>query len=430
MSGDLARIAMRKVERRIVPFCILLFIVAFIDRINVGFAALDMNKSLSIGSEAFGAGVGIFFVGYFLFEIPSNLILQRVGARIWISRIVISWGLLTALHMFIAGTQSFYLLRFLLGLAEAGFAPGLLFYLTLWFPSEYRGAAMSRYLTASAIAVVVGAPFSTMLFHLSGLLGLASWQWMFLIEGGLGIVLGLVTLVALTDRPEQAAWLTAEERSWLAAALAREPARHGAGTSDFRAALRDPRVWILTFMFFCFGLSSYGIVFWIPQIVRQLSGLSATSIGFVTAIPWVAAIVVMTLVGRSSDRHNERHLHFAGSFVVGAIGLIGSVAVADPIVALVFIGVGAVGIWSALGVFWTIPPTLFTGTAIAGSLALINSIGNLGGFAGPYMMGLARGATGGFSTGLVLLALFMLAGAAASIMLKYRAPRPMRRAVA
>jgi sugar phosphate permease len=430
MSGDLARITMRKVERRIVPFCILLFIVAFIDRINVGFAALDMNKSLSIGSEAFGAGVGIFFVGYFLFEIPSNLILQRVGARIWISRIVISWGLLTALHMFIAGTQSFYLLRFLLGLAEAGFAPGLLFYLTLWFPSEYRGAAMSRYLTASAIAVVVGAPFSTMLFHLSGLLGLASWQWMFLIEGGLGIVLGLVTLVALTDRPEQAAWLTAEERSWLAAALAREPARHGAGTSDFRAALRDPRVWILTFMFFCFGLSSYGIVFWIPQIVRQLSGLSATSIGFVTAIPWVAAIVVMTLVGRSSDRHNERHLHFAGSFVVGAIGLIGSVAVADPIVALVFIGVGAVGIWSALGVFWTIPPTLFTGTAIAGSLALINSIGNLGGFAGPYMMGLARGATGGFSTGLVLLALFMLAGAAASIMLKYRAPRPLRRAVA
>jgi len=430
MSGDLARITMRKVERRIVPFCILLFIVAFIDRINVGFAALDMNKSLSIGSEAFGAGVGIFFIGYFLFEIPSNLILQRVGARIWISRIVISWGLLTALHMFITGTMSFYLLRFLLGLAEAGFAPGLLFYLTLWFPSEYRGVAMSRYLTASAIAVVVGAPFSTMLFHLSGLLGLASWQWMFLIEGGLGIVLGLVTLIALTDRPEQAAWLTAEERGWLAAALAREPARHGAGTSDFRAALRDPRVWILTFMFFCFGLSSYGIVFWIPQIVRQMSGLSATSIGFVTAIPWVAAIIVMTLVGRSSDRHNERHLHFAGSFVVGAIGLIGSVAVADPIVALVFIGVGAVGIWSALGVFWTIPPTLFTGTAIAGSLALINSIGNLGGFAGPYMMGLARGATGSFSTGLVLLALFMLAGAAAAVMLKYRPPRPLRRAVA
>jgi sugar phosphate permease len=422
MAEDIAAATMRKVSWRIVPFCILLFIVAFVDRINVGFAALEMNHALGIGSEAFGLGVGLFFIGYFLFEIPSNLILQRVGARIWIGRIVISWGALTALHVFVAGPQSFYLLRFLLGLAEAGFAPGLLFYFTLWFPSQYRGAAMSRYLTASAIAVVVGAPFSTSLFHLSGLLGLAGWQWMFLIEGGLGLVLGLVTLGYLTDRPEDAGWLTPEERQWLTAALAREPARHIPGAAAFRTALADPRAWVLTFMFFCFGLSSYGIIFWIPQIVKQLSGLSNTAVGFVTALPWLAAVVVMTLVGKSSDRHNERHLHFAASFAVGAVGLIGSVLVADPIVAMIFIGLGAVGIWSGLGVFWTMPPLLFTGPAVAGCFALINSIGNLGGFVGPYTMGLARSASGSFSTGLIGLAGFLIAGAIAAVLLKRSSP--------
>jgi MFS family permease len=418
MAVDIGPATMRKVGWRIVPFCILLFIVAFIDRINVGFAALEMNHALGIGSEAFGFGVGLFFIGYFLFEVPSNLILQRVGARIWISRIVISWGALTALHVFVVGPQSFYALRFLLGLAEAGFAPGLLFYFTLWFPAQYRGAAMSRYLTASAIAVVIGAPLSTSLFRLSGLLGLAGWQWMFLIEGGLGIVLGIVTLFALTDRPEDARWLSAAERQWLTAALAREPARRLPGAGDFRRALRDWRVWVLTFMFFCFGLSSYGIVFWIPQIVKQLSGLSNTAVGFATALPWLAAIVVMTIVGKSSDRHDERHWHFAGSFLAGAVGLVGSVLVADPIAALAFIGIGAIGIWSALGVFWTMPPLLFTGPAAAGCLALINAIGNLGGFAGPYMMGLAKGTTGSFSAGLIGLAGFLLAGAAAAVLLK------------
>jgi MFS family permease len=418
MTPDIGRATMHKVERRIVPFCIVLFIVAFIDRINVGFAALEMNHALSIGSEAFGAAVGIFFLGYFLFEIPSNLILRRVGARVWISRIVISWGAITALHVFITGTQSFYLMRFLLGLAEAGFAPGLLYYLAQWLPTEYRGAAMSRYLTASAIAVVIGAPLSTSLFHLSGVLGLAGWQWMFLIEGGLGVALGLATLRCLTDEPREAAWLTADERAWLVSALEREPARRDATSGDFRAAMIDPRVWLLTFMFFCFGLSSYGIIFWIPQIVKQMSGLSNTSVGFITAIPWIAAIVVMTLVGRSSDRHNERHLHFAGSFVAGAIGLLGSVMIADPTVAMVFIGIGAVGIWSALGVFWTIPPTVFTGAALAGSLALINSVGSIGGFVGPYAMGLMKARTGNFQSGLIGLALVMLAGAAVAVLLK------------
>ncbi len=419
---DFGLATMRRVERRLVPFCIILFIVSFIDRINVGFAALEMNRALGIGSEAFGFGVGLFFIGYFLFEIPSNLILYRVGARIWISRIVISWGLLTALHMFTTGPLSFYTLRFLLGLAEAGFAPGLLYYFTLWFPSQYRGKVMSRYLTASAIAVVIGAPFSTQLFRLSGILGLAGWQWMFLIEGALGIILGLLTLRFLTERPEQADWLTQPERQWLIAALEREPARRTAHATALRAALLDGRVWALTFMFFCFGLSSYGIIFWIPQIVKQMSGISNTGVGLVTALPWIAAIIVMTLVGSSSDRLAERHWHFAGSFIAGAIGLIGSVMISDPTIAMVFIGIGAVGIWSALGVFWTIPQQMFSGSAAAGCLALINSIGNLGGFVGPYMMGLAKSLTGSFSSGLVGLAAFMLAGAIVAILLKRTTP--------
>jgi MFS family permease len=418
MSADIGRITMGKVHRRIVPFCILLFVVAFIDRINVGFAALQMNQALAIGSEVFGAGVGIFFIGYFLFEIPSNLILHRVGARVWISRIVISWGLLTMLHVFITGMWSFYILRFLLGLAEAGFAPGLLFYFTLWFPAQYRGVALSRYLTASAIAVVIGAPFSTSLFQLSGLLGLAGWQWMFLIEGGLGILLGLITLVYLTNKPDEARWLTAEERQWLVSAMEREPARRAPGAGDFRKALGDYRVWVLTFIFFCFGIASYGIIFWIPQIVKQLSGFSNISTGYVTALPWIAAIIVMTLVGKSSDKYGERHLHLAGSFIVGAIGLAGSVLVTDPMIALLFIGLGAVGIWSALGVFWTIPPQLFSGTALAGCLALINSIGNLGGFVGPYAMGVAKANTGTFSTGLVGITCVLVAGAVAAVILK------------
>jgi sugar phosphate permease len=429
MSEDVGRATMRRVERRIVPFLILLFIVSFIDRINVGFAALEMNRTLGIGSAAFGFGVGIFFIGYFLFEIPSNLILHRVGARVWIARIVISWGALTAAHVFIRGPESFYLLRFMLGLAEAGFAPGLLFYLTLWFPSEYRGAVMSRYLTASAIAVVIGAPLSTTLFRLGGVLGLAGWQWMFLIEGGLAVVLGLVTLRVLTDRPAEAGWLAPAQRQWLLAAMEREPSRRSPAAGDFRAALADGRIWVLTFMFFCFGLSSYGIIFWMPQIVRQLTGLSSTAIGFVTALPWLAAVIVMTLVGRSSDRHNERHLHFAASFVVGAIGLAGSVLAGNPLIAMLFIGLGAAGIWSALGVFWTMPAQLVSGTAAAGSLALINAIGNLGGFVGPYLMGLAKGSSGSFSSGLIGLAVCLVVGAVAAVLLKRSSPVALRRAM-
>jgi sugar phosphate permease len=416
-SPDIARRTMRKVELRLVPFCMLLFVVSFVDRINVSFAALKMNKALAIGNEAFATGVGLFFIGYFLFEVPSNLILHRVGARRWISRIVIGWGALTALHALVVGTGSFYSLRFLLGLAEAGFAPGLLFYFTQWFPQQYRGAIMSRYLTASAIAIIVGAPMSTSLFHLDGLFGIADWQWMFLVEGALGVGLGLITLFYLPDRPETAGWLSDEERRWLTGAIETQR-RATAGLQGFAPALRDARVWVLTFMFFTFGISSYGVIFWIPQIIKQIPGISTDAVGWTTSAIWICAIIAMTLVGRNSDRTNERYLHFAASMVIGALGLIGSVLVGDPVVALVLIGIGAVGIWCGLGVFWTIPQQLFSGAAAAGCIALINATGNLGGYVGPKLMAFSKDSFGSFATGLVALGVIMIAGAAAALVMK------------
>jgi sugar phosphate permease len=416
--SDLGRTVLRKAEMRLVPFAILLFVVSFIDRINAGFAAPALGKDLGITPSQFGFGAGIFFIGYLLFEVPSNMILQKVGARRWIGRIVISWGLITALHVFTAGATSFAWLRFFLGLAEAGFAPGLLYYFTLWFPSSHRGAIMSRYLTASAIAVIVGAPLSTSIFALNGVLGLAGWQWMFLVEGGLGVVLGIITLFYLTDNPNEAAWLNETERTWLTTTLDREPATHSAGVSGAVMAFRDARVWVLTFMFFTFGIASYGLIFWIATIVKQVPGLTLTGTGLVTSALWIVAIIVMVIVGKSSDHFRERHFHFAAAFVVGAIGLIASVSTADPIVATCFLGLAAAGMWSGLGVFWTMPQQIFKGSAAAACLALVNSIGNLGGFFGPYFMGLAKDYSGTFTTGLIGLAVVMILGAVASIGLK------------
>jgi MFS family permease len=381
-----------------------------------------MNKDLGISPEAFGFGAGIFFVGYLLFEVPSNMILQKVGARVWIGRIVISWGAITALHIFATGPTSFAALRFLLGLAEAGFAPGLLYYFTLWFPSSHRGAIMSRYLTASAIAVIVGAPLSTSILGLNGLLGLAGWQWMYLVEGGLGVVLGIVTLFYLTDNPKEAGWLTAAERNWLVATLEAEPATHTVGMSGVWKAFGDARVWVLTFMFFTFGIASYGLIFWIATIVRQVPGLSTTGlfsgVALVTSALWIFAIIVMVLVGKSSDAMRERHFHFAGAFIVGAIGLIASVNIADPVIATCCLGVAAAGMWSGLGVFWTMPQQIFKGSAAAACLALVNSVGNLGGYFGPQFMGFAKGSYGNFNAGLVALAIAMILGAVASVLLK------------
>ena len=400
-----------KLTRRLIPFMFLLYIVAYLDRINVGFAALQLNAALKFDPEVFGLGAGIFFIGYFIFEIPSNLIMQRVGARIWIARILVTWGVISSATMFVNGPMTFYILRFLLGLAEAGFFPGMILYLTYWFPAEARGRAVARFMTATAIAGVIGGPVSGALLKLDGVAGLAGWQWLFLIEGLPAVILGFVTLVYLPDSPKNAGWLTAEEKEWLASRLAVERElvhRHGHVT--LREALASGHVWTLSVIYFAVIISFYGISLWLPQIVQSFSGLSDFLVGFVSAIPYLAAAIGMVFIARNSDRWNERRWHIALSAFTGAAGLMAAAFLKLPGAELGALAVAAIGIWGTLGPFWAMSSRILSGTGAAAGIALINSVGNLGGFLGPYMIGLVRSRTNSFSGALLALALFPLAG--------------------
>jgi ACS family tartrate transporter-like MFS transporter len=409
-----------KVTRRLIPFLFLLYVVAFLDRVNVGFAALQMKADLGLSDAVYGLGAGIFFLGYFVFEVPSNLILERVGPRWWIARIMISWGVISSCMMFVRGEAAFHALRFLLGVAEAGFFPGMILYLTYWFPAAERARAVALFMTATAMAGVVGGPISGALLEMDGIGGLAGWQWLFLLEGLPAVALGFVVLAVMTDRPEQARWLEAHERSWLAARIAAEhesvAARHGTG---LRLAFAQPRVWSLGVLYFALVLSIYGVSLWLPQIVAGLASMSAFTVGLVTAVPYLVASIGMVVVGRHSDRTGERRWHIAGPALVGALGFAASASFEHPALALASLSLAALGIWSALGPFWTLPPSFLAGTAAAGGIALINSVGNLGGFAGPYALGLLKQATGGFRAGLWLLALSLLVVAALALRLPH-----------
>src|SRR5438874_779805 len=292
-----------KVTRRLIPFMFLLYIVSYLDRINVGFAALQLNEALKFDPVVFGLGAGIFFIGYFIFEVPSNLIMERVGARIWIARILVTWGIVSSAMMFVTGPLTFYILRFLLGVAEAGFFPGMILYLTYWFPAEARGRAIARFMTATAMAGVIGGPISGFLLKMNGAAGLAGWQWLFLIEGIPAIVLGFVTLVYLPTGPTQAPWLTSDEKEWVLSRLQREreeTRRHAHSTLG--QALSSGRVWTLAFIYFAVIMSFYGISLWLPQIIQAFSGMSDLLVGFVSAIPYLAASIAMVIIGRNSDR--------------------------------------------------------------------------------------------------------------------------------
>jgi ACS family tartrate transporter-like MFS transporter len=309
-SAELRRTTLAKVGWRLLPFLLLLYVVAWLDRVNIGFAALQMNRDLGFSAAVYGFGAGVFFIGYALFEIPSNLILARVGARLWIARIMITWGVLSVAMMYVSDATSFYVLRFLLGVAEAGFLPGIIYYLGHWFPAAERARAISWFLLAIPLSTVVGGPLAGVLLELNGGYGLTGWQWLFLIEGVPAVVLGFVVLRYLTDSPEQAHWLAPEERRWLAERLRLEhhaaQARHGVG---LHAALVHPTVWLLGLIIFACQCGSYGLTLWIPQIVRGLSGSSDLLVSMISALPYVAASVGMILIGRSSDRSGERFLH-------------------------------------------------------------------------------------------------------------------------
>ncbi len=395
---------MTKVMRRLVPFLILCYFAAYLDRVNVGFAALTMMPDLHLSKTAFGFGAGIFFLAYFVFEVPSNLALDRFGASRWIARIMVTWGILSALMAIIRGETSFYVIRTLLGAAEAGFFPGIIFYLTLWFPGVYRARVVSYFMAAIPLSSVIGAPVSGLILYTNGMLGLHGWQWLFIIEAVPAIVLGVVCWFYLTDRPDHATWLAPEERQWLTERMASErAARERVRSFTILESLIDPRVLAIALIYFGAVAANYGFTFWIPQIVKAF-GLNNAQTGFVTAIPYVIGTIGMVYWGRRSDRLGERKGHMAIALIAAAVGLAASAVLSDPLAKMVLLSVAGFGIFAAISVFWTFPTAFLSGTAAASGIAVINSIGNLSGFAGPYVMGALRDYTGSFSSGLFVIA--------------------------
>jgi ACS family tartrate transporter-like MFS transporter len=419
MAATPEKSACAKVTRRLIPFLMLLYVVAWFDRVNVGFAALQMNHDLGFSSSVFGFGAGVFFIGYALFEVPSNLVLARVGARRWIARIMVTWGLVSVAMLFVRGPLSFYALRFVLGVAEAGFLPGVIYYLGQWYPRAERARAISWFMVGIPLSTVLGAPLAGLLLGLNGWHGLAGWQWLYLLEGLPAVLLGFVVLKVLPDTPAEARWLSREEQQWLARQMAAEhtdtSARHGFG---LRQALLHPTVWLLGFVLFACQCGSYGLTLWIPQIVKGLSAQSDLLVGFIAALPYIAAAIGMVLLGWSSDRSGERFWHVAAPSLVGAAGFAASAFLHSPVLAMLALTVAAVGDLGSRGPFWALPGRFLSGSALAGGIALINTLGSLGGFVGPYAVGLVKDATGSFTGGLLLLALMLVASAVATLWLK------------
>jgi D-galactonate transporter len=372
-----------KVDRRLIPFLFLCYILAYLDRVNVGFAKLQMLKDLSLSEAAFATGAGIFFIGYFLFEVPSNILLKRFGARTWIARIMISWGVISSATMFIRNEWAFYGMRFLLGLAEAGFFPGIIFYLTLWYPSRLRSTRTALFISAIAVSGVLGNPVSGWIMDaLSGRLGLAGWQWLFLVEGIPSILVGIWVYFYLDSSIAEAKWLSAEEKALLAKNLEAED-RH---KREVRVidAFKNGKVYVLCAIYFTLMIGLYGISFWLPTIVKAFGVQGYLGIGLITAIPYAVAVVGMILLSRHSDRTGERRMHYVLNVTAGGIGLILSgVFAAQPVLAILFLSIGTLGVIGSMPLFWPIPSAFLAGTAAAAGIGVVNSVGNLGGYIGP-----------------------------------------------
>ena len=405
VSDALARGTVNRVLWRLMPFLFLCYVVAYLDRVNIGFAATQLQHDLGLSDAAYGWGAGIFFLGYCLFEIPSNLVLERVGARRWIARIMVSWGLVSMGMALVRGPSSFYAVRVLLGIAEAGFFPGIILYLTYWVPAADRARAGAYFMAAGPVSAIVGAPVSGALLELHGWLGLAGWQWLFVIEGLPAIVLGVVTWNYLTDRPGDADWLTGDQRRWLTGEMDRERAlraSHQRG-SEWRAIMSG-RVWLLGLIYFLNALVNYGVFLWLPKILHDASTLRDFALGLVTAIPFVLSLAAMVLVGRHSDRTGERKWHAAACALTAASGLLVAALFPGHFPLLVLsLALSELGHRSTLAVFWAIPSIFLAGSAAAAGIALINSIGNLGGAVGPTVVGWLRGGSGSYTSGLLFL---------------------------
>nr|WP_210294332.1 MULTISPECIES: MFS transporter [unclassified Rhizobium] len=413
---------LRKITWRIVPFIMVLYLIAFIDRVNIGFASLTMNQDLGFTSTVFGVGAGIFFLGYFLFEVPSNLILNKVGARIWIARVMITWGLVSGAMALVQGTTSFYVLRFLLGVAEAGFFPGIILYLSYWFPARRRAAVTAMFMAAAPLATAIGSPISGVLLEMHGIWGLAGWQWMFVIEAIPALVLGVVVLFVLTDRPEKAKWLCDDERAWLVKTMEQEQAGKPKASHSIWAGLIDVRVLALSLVYFGTSAGLYTLGIWAPQIIKSF-GLSSLQVGFVNAIPAVFAVVGMILWARNSDKKAERTWHVVGACLLAAAGLAfasGATTVFAVLLALTLVNIG---ISASKPPLWSMPTLFLSGPAAAAGIATINSIGNLGGFVGPSMIGWIKDVTGSFAGGLYFVAALLVVSALTTLLLARSAAR-------
>ena len=401
----------RKVAWRLIPLLLLCYVVAYLDRVNVGFAKLQMVNSLGFSEAVYGLGAGIFFVGYFFFEVPSNVILHRVGARVWIARIMVSWGIVSALTMFVKTPAMFYAMRLLLGLAEAGFFPGIILYLTYWYPAERRGRITTFFMTAIALSGVIGGPISGFILkRFDGLNGWQGWQWLFLLEGLPSIVVGVLVFLVLDDRIANAKWLSEAERALLQTNIRAEDDQKE--DPPLRRVFTSARVWQMSAIYFSFVMGLYGVSFWLPTIIKRTGVNDPLMIGLLSAIPFAAAVIAMIFVARSADKRRERRWHVAVPGFAGALGLVLSVSWAhDVTLAMIALTLATMGIMTTLPLFWSLPTAMLAGTGAAAGIAMINSVGNLAGFASPYLVGWLKDLTASTDSGMYLLAACLVVGA-------------------
>jgi ACS family tartrate transporter-like MFS transporter len=412
MDRTLERSALRKVYLRLLPFAILSYVLAYVDRINVSFAGLTMREDIGMSAGTFGFAVGMFYWGYFIFEVPSNVILEKIGARIWIARIMITWGILAGATAMVTGPTSFAIVRFLLGVAEAGFFPGIILYFTYWFPSHHHARIVSGFLVGLPVAVAVGAPISTGLLALDGLFGLKGWQVMYIAEAIPTVVIGVLTYFVLTDRPEQAKFLTAEERNWLVTKIAAERrATEAVRKFTLWEALYNPKVLLLALNYIGIVTASLGMLIFIPQMIKSLGSYSNMTVGWLTMIPYLCGAVAMVVWGRISDRMNERRWNLFFGCVLSTVGLVIAGLTMGTWWALVGMSIAAMGFYGSKGPFFAMPPMFLSGAGLAAGIAWINSLGNLGGFFGPWYVGVMKDLTGSYAGGLYGLALLGLVAA-------------------
>ncbi len=410
----------RKVTLRIIPFVFLLYIVSYLDRANIGYAALQMNKELALSSEAFGFVSGIFFIGYFLFEVPSNVMLNKFGARVWIARILVTWGIIAALTAFAQTANQLYILRFFLGVAEAGFFPGIIVYLTFWFRSKELATTVALFTAAIPVSYIIGAPMSTWIMDNISWLNWSGWRWMLFLEGIPAVFLGVACYFFLTDKPEQAKWLKPDEKAWLIEELERDrQSRKNVKRLSVFKTMTNPKVLYLSFIYFVYQCGSLGIGYWMPQIIKSFSqSLTHTQIGLIAMLPYIVATAAMVAWSRSSDKRNERKLHSAIPLLIAAFGMVGAGMLQNPYLATVMICVALSGLYSFKSPFWALPTLFLDRTTAAVSIAVINSIGNLGGFAGPSLIGMVKGNSQSAATGLLFLSALLVVGFLMTILMR------------